>query len=92
MNVLPYIGILLTSTLLGAGVGFLSGWSLGWYFALGYHKHGPSDPADAPAMVAIGLMFLGACLGAIVGLVIGTIFCVHLARRKRAALLAEAKS
>jgi hypothetical protein len=82
MNFLPYIGILVTSILAGAGVGFIGGGSLGWYWALGYHKQGPSDPADAPAYVTMGLMFFGACLGAIVGLVIGIILCVRLARRK----------
>jgi hypothetical protein len=92
MNVLSYIRILVTSILAGAGLGFLSGYSLGWYLALSYHKLGPDDPADAPAMVAVGLIFLGACLGAIVGLFIGTIFCVRLARRKRVDLQAEAKS
>jgi hypothetical protein len=32
--------------------------------------------------VAMGLMLVGACLGAITGLAIGVIFCVRKARRK----------
>ena len=82
MNILACIRILLTSVLAGAGVGFFGGLSLGRYWALGYHKLGATDPADAPAMVTVGLMFFGACLGVIVGLVIGIILCVRSARRK----------
>ena len=57
-------------------------WFIARVLALGYHRHGPSDPDDAPVYVAMGLMLVGACLGAITGFAIGIIFCVRLARRK----------
>ena len=61
--------------------GALGGLLLGWFLALGYHKHGPTDPGDAPAYVTLGLIMVGACLGAIVGLVIGIIFSIRFVRR-----------
>lgn len=82
MDIVLYISISLAGLLAGAAVGCIGGLSLGWLLALGYHRQGPSDPGDAPAYVAIGLMLLGACLGAISGFAIGIIFCVRLARRK----------
>jgi hypothetical protein len=81
-GILSYIGISVTGLLAGAAVGCISGITLGWLLALGYHKQGPSDPGDAPVYVAIGLTMLGGCLGAIVGLVVGIIFSVRMARRK----------
>ena len=78
MDIVRYVGFSVTGLLAGAAVGCIGGLSLGWLLALGYHRHGPSDPADAPAYVAIGLMLTGAFLGAIIGVVIGAI----LARRK----------
>jgi len=82
MKILPYIQILLTNVLFGFGVGIILGFSVGLYLMLTYHKQGPRDPADAPAMVAMGLILIGSCLGAIGGLAVGIIFCVRLARRK----------
>jgi ABC-type nitrate/sulfonate/bicarbonate transport system permease component len=82
MKILPYVRILLTSILVGFGVGIVGGFSVGLFLMLSYHKQGPSDPADGPAYVTMGLIFLGACVGAIVGLVIGIIYCVRLARRR----------
>ncbi len=82
MKIFPFIRILVTSILVGVGVGVFVGFCMGWYLIVGYHKQGPNDPADAPAMVATGLMFLLVCLGALVGLTVGVIFCVRLARRK----------
>lgn len=82
MDIARYISISLAGLLAGAGVGCIGGLSVGWLLALGYHKQGPSDPGDAPAYVAIGLMLLGACLGAITGFATGIIFCVRLTRRK----------
>ena len=84
MKIFPYIRILVTSLLVGVGVGVFVGFCVGWYLMLSYQKQGPNDPADAPAMVAMGLMFLAVGLGAIVGLTVGVIFCVRLARRKTA--------
>jgi|GEM_PF-2036948 len=82
MYILAYICISIAGLLAGAAVGCIGGLSLGWLLALGYHRHGPSDPGDAPVYVSIGLMLVGACLGAIIGFAIGVIFCVRLARRK----------
>ena len=82
MDILAYICVSLAGLLAGAAVGCIGGLSLGWLMALRYHRHGPSDPGDAPVYVAMGLVLVGACLGAITGLAIGIIFCVRLARRK----------
>lgn len=41
-----------------------------------------SDPADAPVYVAMGLMLVGTCLGAVIGSAIGIVYCVRLTRRK----------
>jgi hypothetical protein len=53
MKILAYIGISISSVIAGATAGGICGLLLGWLLALGYHRHGPSDPADAPAYVAI---------------------------------------
>jgi NhaP-type Na+/H+ or K+/H+ antiporter len=80
MNIFRYILLSLAASLAGAVVGCFSGLALGWLLAFGYHKRGPSDPADAPAMLAVGLMLLGACIGAVIGFVVGIILCVRIAR------------
>jgi hypothetical protein len=54
MDIVRYVGFSVTGLLAGAAVGCIGGLSLGWLLALGYHRHRPSDPADAPAYVAIG--------------------------------------
>jgi hypothetical protein len=82
MNIFLYIVLSLAVSPAGAVVGCIGGFALGWVLALGYHKRGPSDPADAPVYVAIGLMLFGACLGAFIGLVVGIILCVRTARHK----------
>ena len=82
MKILPYIRILLTNILIGFGVGFVVSFSVGLYLMLSYHKQGPRDPGDAPAMVAVGLILIGSCLGAVCGLAVGIISCLRLARRK----------
>jgi hypothetical protein len=82
MDILAYLCIAVAGLLAGVVVGCIGGFSLGWLLALGYHRHGPSDPGDAPVYVAMGLTLVGACLGAITGLAIGIIFCVRLERRK----------
>jgi hypothetical protein len=82
MNILAYVCISLAGLLAVAVVGCIGGLSLGWLPALGYHKQGPADPADAPVYVAMGLMLVGACLGAVTGFIIGIIICVRVARRK----------
>jgi hypothetical protein len=56
MDILRYITISIAGILAGASMGCIGGLSLGWALALGYHRHGASDPADAPAYVALGLM------------------------------------
>src|SRR5215471_21729720 len=82
MKILSYIAISLAGLLAGAVVGGLGGLLLGWFLALGYHKHGPSDPGDAPVYVALSLMLVGACLGAIAGVFVGIIYSVRLAHPK----------
>jgi hypothetical protein len=82
MDILAYICISLAGLLAGAAVGCIGGLSLGWLLALGHHRRGLSDPGHAPGYVAMGLMMVGGCLGAIIGLALGIIFCVRLARRK----------
>jgi len=84
MKVLSYIALSLSGLLAGAVVGGLGGLLVGWFLALGYHKHGPSDPGDAPVYVALGLMLVGAGWGAIVGLVAGIIYGVRWTRRANA--------
>ena len=81
MKILAYIGISLVGLLGGAVVGALGGMLLGWFLALNYHKHGPSDPADAPAYVTLGLILVVACFGAIAGLAIAIVYSIRLARR-----------
>jgi hypothetical protein len=63
-------------------MGFAVAFSVGLYLMVTYHKQGPRDPGDARAMLAMGLILIGSCLGAIGGLAAGIIFCVRLARRK----------
>ena len=82
MKFLPYIRILATSIVVGFGVGLVLSFSVGLGLMLSYHREGPSDPADAPAMLAMGIMLIAVCVGAIVGLIVGIIFCVRLARRE----------
>ncbi len=83
MNILAYLAISVAGLIAGATVGGVCGLMLGWLLSLGYHRHGPSDPGDAPVYVSIGLMMVGACLGAILGLAIGVIFCMRFARRRK---------
>lgn len=83
VKILSYIGVSLAGLLAGAVVGALGGLLLGWFLALGYHKHGPSDPGDAPVYVALGLSVGGACLGAIGGVIVGISYSVRLAHRER---------
>lgn len=80
-DVIRYIFISLTSLIVGGFVGSLGGMALGWLLASGYQRQGPSDPGDAPAYVALGLMFVGALAGAVAGLIVGIIICVRSARR-----------
>ena len=59
--------------------------SAGLVDALGCHRHRPSDPADAPVYVAMGLMLVGACVGAITGLIIAVVYGVQVARKRKLA-------
>ena len=80
VNILRYVFVPLVSLVIGAFVGCLAGFALGWLLAFGYEKRGPSDPGDAPAYVALGLMLLGGCVGAVAGLIVGIIWSVRSAR------------
>ena len=80
MNTLRYFFMSLVFLVIGAFVGCLAGFALGWLLAFGYEKRGPSDPGDAPAYVALGLMLLGGCVGAVAGLIVGIIWSVRSAR------------
>jgi hypothetical protein len=77
VNIGRYIFISLVCLVIGGFVGCIGGFALGWLLALGYERGGPSDPGDAPAYVALGLMLLGGCLGAVAGLVVGIVLCVR---------------
>ena len=82
MGVIRYVGISVAASLAGAMVGVGGGWMLGWFLALGYHRRGPSDPGDGPVYATLGLMMVGAWVGAIVALVFGIVFSVRLAHRR----------
>lgn len=56
---------------------------LGRVLALGFRRHGPCDPGDASLYVAMGLVEIGACVGAITGCIIAVVYCVRLARRRK---------
>jgi hypothetical protein len=81
MQILRYVALSIAGLLAGAIAGCICGLALGWLLAFGYHRHGPSDPGDAPVYVAMGLMLLGACVGAVTGLIIAVAYGVRLARR-----------
>ena len=83
MSVLAYLGISIVGLLAGTIAGDVSGLSLGWLLAFSYHRHGPSDPGEAPVYVTIGLTVVGACVGAVAGLIIGIVYSVRLAKRHK---------
>jgi ABC-type antimicrobial peptide transport system permease subunit len=85
MQILRYVTLSIAGLLAGAIAGCICGLALGWLLAFGYHRHGPSDPGDAPVYVAMGLMLVGACVGAITGFVIAVVYGVRLARRRKLA-------
>lgn len=62
-------------------MGAIGGFLLGLLLSFGYHRHGPSDPGDAPVYVGIGLTLLGACVGAVAGFIGGIVYNVRLAKR-----------
>lgn len=76
------LGTVLTAMLAGAVIGAACGFGLGWLLSFGYERRGPSDPADAPVYVALGLGLYGGGLGAIVGLAGGAGLCAIVAARK----------
>jgi len=83
MQILRYITLSIVGLLAGAITGCLGGLALAWLLALGYHRHGPSDPGDAPVYVAMGLMLIGVCVGAIAGFIIAVVYSVRLARKSK---------
>lgn len=85
MQILRYVSLSIAGLLAGATAGCIGGLALGWLLSLGYHRHGPSDPGDAPVYVAMGLTAVGACVGAITGFIIAVVYCVRLARRRKPA-------
>lgn len=83
VRILAHFAVSIAGLLAGAVAGAIGGLFLGWLLAFGYHRRGPSDPADAPVYVAMGLIFLGACVGAVAGFIIGIIYSVRLAKTQR---------
>lgn len=83
MNVLRYFITSIGGLAAGSLIGGIGGLLLGWLFSFGYYRQGPSDPGHAPVYVALGLALVGTCVGAMLGLLIGAIYSVRLARRKR---------
>jgi membrane associated rhomboid family serine protease len=83
MDILEYIGISILVLVAGAIAGSLGGLCIGWLLAFSYHRRGPSDPADAPVYVAMGLTVVGACVGAVAGFIIGIIYSVRLERGRK---------
>ena len=81
MHVARYVSVSVVGLLAGASGGGICGLLFGSLLAFGYHRHGPCDPGDAPVYVSIGLMMVGACLGAIIGFVIAIVYSVRLAQR-----------
>jgi hypothetical protein len=81
MDILRCIRISISGLLVGAMAGGIGGLSLGWLLAFSYHRRGPSDPGDAPMMVALGLAIFGACVGAVAGFVSGMIFSVAIGEK-----------
>jgi len=61
MQILRYVSLSIAGLLAGATAGCIGGLALGWLLSLGCHRHGPSDPGDAPVYVAMGLTAVGAC-------------------------------
>ena len=69
MSLVRGIGTVLGGAAAGGLVGASLGFGLGVFLGLGYHRAGPADPADAPAMVTVGLAYIFALAGALVGVV-----------------------
>ena len=84
MDILAHICISVTGLVVGATTGGVGGLSLGWLLAFSYSRRGPSDPGDAPMMVAMGLALFGACVGAVAGFIIGMIYSMRLAKGEKA--------
>jgi hypothetical protein len=82
MSIVRYASISIAGLLAGAAAGCIGGLLLGLLVAMGYHRHGPADPGDAPVYVAVGLMQIGAFLGAIAGSAIAVTFCSRSAKRQ----------
>jgi uncharacterized membrane protein len=76
MHILRYIGITIVGLLAGAAAGCVGGLLLSGLLAL----HGASDPGDAPVYVAMGLMLIGAFVGAITGVVVALVYGVRMTR------------
>ena len=73
MNCLSFVLNSIVGLVAGAVVRSFGGRVLRWLLALGYHRQGPSDPADAPVYVLIGLVMLGAFRGAVARFVVGIV-------------------
>jgi NhaP-type Na+/H+ or K+/H+ antiporter len=83
MQLLRYVGISIVGLLAGAAAGCVGGLLLSGLLALGYHRHAASDLGDAPVYVAMGLMLIGAFLGAITGVVVAVVYGVRMTRRNK---------
>jgi hypothetical protein len=84
VSFVKYLFIVISCLLIASAAGGAAGLGLGWAMSLGYEKRGPNDVADAPAYVALGLMYMGAMLGAVAGFLGGVLICIMNSLKRKA--------